>query len=350
MICARFPRQLLALVFTLTLLVTSQGTARAEDAVRVGYSQTQSDAALFIADKNGYFKDEGLAVTFTPFSSSAGMIAPLGSGQLDVGGGAAGAGLFNSFGRGLDIRIVADKGSVPPGYGWFPFLVRTDLVKSGRYKTLKDIKGMTIAVGAKGSASWSTLNQLVLKAGLQFSDIKPIALSYPDTVAALRNGSVDAALVVEPSATVAEKSGVAVKMLGNDTFYPNQQLAVILYGSSLLKARHDVGVRFMRAYIRASRFYDDALKDGKIAGPNADAVIKILTESTPIKDPQVYREIVPNGLSPDGRVNAAALRTDLAFFEQQGMINGNVKVEDVIDDSFANEAVKALGPYKPLRK
>ena len=40
----------------------------------------------------------------------------------------------------------------------------------------------------------------------------------------------------------------------------------------------------MRAYIKAVREYNDALKDGRIAGPNAEEVIAILTEHTFIKD------------------------------------------------------------------
>ena len=54
----------------------------------------------------------------------------------------------------------------------------------------------------------------------------------------------------------------------------------------------------MRAYIKAVREYNDALKDGKIAGPNADEVISILTEYTFIKDPQVHREITPGRHRP----------------------------------------------------
>jgi NitT/TauT family transport system substrate-binding protein len=101
----------------------------------------------------------------------------------------------------------------------------------------------------------------------------------------------------------------------------------------------------MRAYLRAVRDYNDALANGKIAGPNADEVISILTEYTAVKDPAVYRSINAQGCNPDGKVHEPSLRNDLAFFKEQGDVKGNVTVEQALDHSFAEAAVKELGPY-----
>ena len=55
--------------------------------VRVGIVNASSDVGFFIADKKGYFREEGISVSFTEFDSGARMVAPLGTGQLDVGAG-----------------------------------------------------------------------------------------------------------------------------------------------------------------------------------------------------------------------------------------------------------------------
>ena len=102
----------------------------------------------------------------------------------------------------------------------------------------------------------------------------------------------------------------------------------------------------MRAYVRAVRFYNDALKDGRLDGPAADEVIAILSEATPIKSREIYKSITPTGMNPDGRVNKASLNYDLAFYIEQGLIKGIVNLDDVIDSSFADAAVHQLGPYK----
>ena len=332
-----------------TLAVSSLAVCDAAETltVRVGLAQTSSDVGFFIADKKGYFKAEGLDVTFTPFDSAAKMIAPLGAGQLDVGGGSPSAGLYNAVARGINIKIVADKGSTPPGYGFQPLLVRKDLVDSGKYKTLKDLKGMKIAGSAPGSASTSTLNEALKKAGIKYSEVDRVFLAFPQHVVALQNKAVDAAMTTEPSATRAIKSGAAVRIMGDDEIYPNHQLAVVLYSDNFIKTHHDAAVRFMKAYLRGVRDYNDALANGKIAGPNADEVIKILMESTEIKDGSIFREIHAQGCNPDGRVHEPSLKNDLAFFKEQGDVKGNVTVEQALDNSFADAAVKALGPYKP---
>jgi NitT/TauT family transport system substrate-binding protein len=40
------------------------------------------------------------------------MIAPLGTGELDVGGGTVSAGFYNAVGRGIGMKIVADQASI----------------------------------------------------------------------------------------------------------------------------------------------------------------------------------------------------------------------------------------------
>ena len=86
--------------------------------VTVGLPAVVTDAPFFIAQANGYFKDEGLTVHFEDFASAAKMIAPLGAGEIDVGAGAPSVGLYNAVARGIGIKIVADKGHIAPGYGW----------------------------------------------------------------------------------------------------------------------------------------------------------------------------------------------------------------------------------------
>src|SRR5438132_10697341 len=83
--------------------------AVAADLVTVGAASTTSDAPIYIADKKGYFREEGLEVKVTNFRSAADMVAPLATGLLDAGAGSASAGLYNAVASGVQIKIVADK-------------------------------------------------------------------------------------------------------------------------------------------------------------------------------------------------------------------------------------------------
>ena len=346
-------RRCLRLIAASVLMFAGAVALAADPApVTVGIVNASSDVGFFIAEKKGYFKQEGISVSFVAFDSAAKMVAPLGVGQLDVGGGSPSAGLYNAAARGVDIKIVADKGSTPPGYGFQPLLVRKDLVDSGRYKTLSDLKGLKIAGSAPGSASTSTLNEALKKGGLKYSDVERVFMGFPQHVMALQNKAVDAALTTEPSATRAIQSGAAVRVMGDDVIYPNHQLAVVLYSGNFIKSSPDAAKRFMRAYLRGVRDYNGALKDGRIAGPNADEIISILTEYTAIKDGAIYRAINAQGTNPNGRVHEPSLRNDLQFFVDEGLIQGKVTLEQVLDHSFVDAAVKDLGVYqpKPLRK
>lgn len=344
-------RTLRAVLASIIALAAAVGASAADPAkVRVGVTSSSSDAGFYIADKKGYFRREGLEVSLVTFDSAAKMVAPLGAGQLDVGGGAPSAGFYNALTRGIDMKIVADKGSTPPGYDYQPLLVRKDHVDSGRYKSLRDLKGMKIAGSSLGSGSNSALNEGLKRGGLKYSEVERVFMSFPQHVIALQNKAVDAAVTTEPSATQAVQSGAAVRVLGKDPLYPYQQVAVVLYAGAFIKNQPDAARRFMRAYVAALRDYSDALKDGKLAGPRGEEVISILTEYTNVKDPAVYRTITPQGADPNGRVHLPSLKNDLQFFKDQGEVKGSISVEDAIDTSFAEAAAKDLGPYTPMPK
>ena len=314
--------------------------------VTVGAASTTSDAPIYIAEKKGYFRDEGIDVTVTNFRSASDMVAPLGAGQLDAGAGSASAGLYNAVTRGIKIKIVADKASSPPGYGATKILIRKDHVDSGRFKEVKDLKGMRVAMNAPGVSNTATLNALLKSAGLAYTDVDTVNLPFPEHVTALRNKSVDASASVEPGPAIAIKNGFAVLLKADDEIIPHHQIAVLLFSEDFAGKRPEVAKRFMRAYLRGVRFYNGALENGRMAGPNAAEVIAILTASTNFKDPEIYKLITPTGMNPDGKVNVESLAQDLAFYRQQGLIQGNVKLEELVDHSFAEAAVKELGPYK----
>jgi NitT/TauT family transport system substrate-binding protein len=336
-------RMLLALFACAALAPT--GTAAAQT-ITVGATSSTSDAPIYIADRKGYFREEGLEVKVVNFRSAADMVAPLGAGQIEAGAGSASAGLYNAVARGIKIKIVADKASSPPGYGGTKILVRKDHVESGRYRELRDLKGMKFAMNAPGVSNTSTLNTLLKSAGLNYSDVETIDMPLPDHVAALKNKSVDASASVEPGPALAVRNGDAVVIKSDDEILPNHQIAVLLYSEEFAVKRAAAARQFMRAYIRAVRFYNGALENSRLQGPNADEVIAILSEATPIKSREIYKLITPTGMNPDGHVNKASLAYDLAFYTEQGLIKGAVSLDNAVDGSFADGALKDLGPYR----
>jgi NitT/TauT family transport system substrate-binding protein len=315
------------------------------DELTIGTIGASSDAPFFVADKKGYFADEGLKVKFIRFDSAAKMIPSLGSGEVDVGSGATSAGLYNAVKRGIGIKIVADKARNAKGYGFEAIMARKVEVDSGKIKSLKDFKGLKVAISAKGNSEAAILNHALKTVGLNWSDVEPVYLGFPSHIAAFQNGAVDASVTVEPTVSQLLKLGTAVRLVGIDDIYPDAQTAVIFYGANFIKNKPEDAKKFMKALVRGMRTYNDALKDGHIAGPNADEIISILTEYSFIKDPAVHRAIISQAVDPDGHLNMDSLQESWQFFKDTNEIDGSVKVDDVVDLSFVKAASQELGPY-----
>lgn len=102
--------------------------------------------------------------------------APLGAGQLDVGGGNGSPALFNAIARGIELKIVANKASMPPGYGYTAILVRKALYDSGKVRSVRDLRGLKIAESAPAS---NLLAYTLDKYGMTFNDVQPVVLGVP---------------------------------------------------------------------------------------------------------------------------------------------------------------------------
>lgn len=326
-------------------LARAQG--KAADRVTLGIVNTISDTPFFIADAKGYFRDVGLEVDIADFPSGAKMIASLGTGQLDVSGGAVSAGLYNAAERGIPIRIVADKARNAPKYGFESILVRQDLMDTGRFADFKDLKGLKVAIPAIGSAGeQSILNEAMKRGGLAFEDCERVYLSTGDQFAGLQNKAIDVAIVSEPTVSLAEKRGIAKRFTTVDTFYPDQQAAVVTFGSEFIAKRRDIGVRFMTAFIRGARDMNDAQNDGRFAGAKGDEVVAIIAKYSRVKDLDLLKAMVPSACDPDGKPNLASLEKDLAFVQKLGLVGTNIKAAQIVDLSYVEAALAQLGPYK----
>jgi NitT/TauT family transport system substrate-binding protein len=332
----------LSFVLFAALLWTAPGAAA--DKVSIGNLPASSSWCFIIAEEKGYFRDENIEADVVPYDSGAKMIPQLSAGQLDVGAGSASSGLYNAYGRGIDLKIVADAVRGVKGAGQ-SVLVRAPLLRSGQVKSIADLKGRTVAVTAEAGTEAAVLAYGLSTAGLTYGDVKKVFLPFAQHGIAYQNGAIDASLTAEPAATAAIKLGVADRLMFVGDFYPDAQSAVVLYGQKFVSDRPEVGKRFMKAYVRAVRDYNDAIKDGHIAGKGAEEIIAILTKRFKYP-PDVIRTMWAHAINPDGWVNVDGIRRDFQFFKDQNQIKVAVQPEDVLDRRFVDYAVQALGPYQ----
>ncbi|TMB80982.1 MAG: ABC transporter substrate-binding protein [Chloroflexi bacterium] len=332
-----------------TVSPTSQTASAANSAtptpapvtIKFGQVGTISDAAIFIADAKGYFKEQGITLDLQTFQSAANMTTPLGTGELDAGGGAPSAGLFNAIGRGVNIRIVADKGSLTPGHGYEAVIVRKDL--ADRVKSAKDMKGLKVSIAAQDIVPEYSLDAFLRTGGLTIKDITVVPLAFPDMIAALANKAIDVAVPTEPTATRILDAGTGVLITRTDVVVPGEQTAVILYSEKFASQNKDAAVRFMKAYLQGARFYNDAF-DKKDPAKRKEA-IDILAKGTKLDAALIERVVLP-GIDPNGAVNTKSLDAAQQYFVQKGSQTKAIDMSKVVDTSFAEAAVKELGSYR----
>ena len=327
-------------------LCAAAGARAANTKVVIGGTLSATDIGLWVADKKGFFRDEGIDAEFVTFDSAARMIAALGAGDLDVAAGGHSAGLFNAVGRGIDIRIVADKSQNVVGRSSIKMLVRKDLVDSGRYKGYADLKGLKVAESAPGGSAQPVLVKFLQKAGLSYDDVEHVYMAFPQMALALQNKAIDVAIPAEPSVTQALRMGGVVAVANDYDVYPTHEVSEIMYSGKFAK-NSALATKFIKAFLRGVRYHNDALgPNGEFAGARGDEIVAIATEYGPFKDPAVWRSFILSYCGPDGVLDVPSLKEDLDIFRALGLIESNVTIDKVIDTTFVDAAVKELGPYR----
>jgi NitT/TauT family transport system substrate-binding protein len=308
--------------------------------VTVGMKQVVSDAGVLIGMARGYYKDMGIEIEPVQFNTGQDMINALGAGQLDVGCTVTAAGLFNAMLRGIPIKIVADKGINVAGKGYYRLMIRKDLVDE--IKDFKDLNGRKLAVVGTASLDEIALDRVLNQGGLTTKDVDlQVIRAFPDIVAAMSNKSIDGGMVIEPFVTAAISKNIADPWKDPAEYDPDAQTALLVYGKSMLE-RPEVAKRFMVAYVKSLRDYNDAFFKNK----NRDEVISILAQYSVVKDKELYKKMYPVGLNPDGYVRMKGIQMDLDWYKQRDLLKGDLKAEDVVDNSFCDFAVQVLGKYE----
>jgi NitT/TauT family transport system substrate-binding protein len=318
-------------------------TGRAATSIRMGYLGVSSDAGIFIALDKGYFREQGLDLALERFGVGADQMALLGSGRLDIASGAPSPTLFNAIIRGLPMVVVADKGSLRKGFGFNVLVVRKALVDGGQFRGLNDLRGRVL-----GSASPASIvnfeNHLILKkGGLMPKDVTIEYVDFADQPAAMANGKLDAAVMVEPFASAAEARGVGKIVMPLDQILPDFQTAVIYYNTQWAREHSEDARRWMVAYVRGLRYYNEALRNRQIR----DDVITIMTGHTPIKDRAVWDKMIWPGLHPDGTVTVRTILDYQRWLLNEHQINQFVTPTRFVDLSYVEHAVSVLGPGHP---
>ena len=98
--------------------------------------------------------------------------------------------------------------------------------------------------------------------------------------------------------------------------------------------------------MRAGREYCQAYHHG----PNRGELIEAMIRNGIATDRDYIDKVAWQARDPDGAFSKASVLDIQRIFKQEGFVEKETAYEKMIDESFAREAAKALGPHAVLNK
>jgi NitT/TauT family transport system substrate-binding protein len=325
------------------IAVAGATAAAGQDKPKVGVLKLTSSAPIFIGVEKGFFKEFGVEPELVFFQAAAPIATALATGQVDVGATGLTAALFNIVLGGEKLWIVADKGREWPGYPLTAIVVQKDLYDGG-LKSVADLKGKRIGVTQLGSTFHYHLGNVLEKEGMTLADVKIVPLqAMGAALEALKGKQVEAIMLPQPFPGTAEAQGFGRILAWGGDLFP-WQIATVFY-SSKFAGDQQRATNFMKGYVKAARFYHDAVltkgEDGRIKpGANYDEVVTITAKYTG-GTPQVIRLGFPFQ-DRNGRLLVEDVGKQMTWWQKHGFIKSVVPLKDIVDTRFIEAAIQAV--------
>jgi NitT/TauT family transport system substrate-binding protein len=313
--------------------------------IKYGTAGLIGEAGVFDAIEKGYFREEGIEVELVPFRVSAEMTAPLATGEIAFGSIGLDASLFNAVERGIPLKIVGYNAIINTRDTSGSWMVRQDLIDSGRYKDLSDLRGMKIVINAPGGTGSVWAERVLAKGGLTSDDVEFTTLGFADQPAAYANKGIDAGFIVEPFASVAESQGTASVVLPSGQFFlPGLPVMNLVMSPVFAQQQPEAAKRILVAYLRGQRDYYHTWVKREGGREEFDA---ILAKHTPIKESRLYDRMATHDVEVNGVMDPTVMDQMQDYFVKYGTLPQKVDLGKVIDQSYADYAVGRIGRMSP---
>ena len=292
---------------------------------------------LTIAERRGFFKDEGLTAEIVDFPGGARALQAMVGGSADIVSGAY-EHTINMQAKGIDIVGIALQGR----YSGIVLGVYKN--RAAQYKSPKDLKGWKIGVTAPGSSTNMMVSSLLAKDGLKSDAVSIIGVgATAGAVAAMRKGELDGMSNLDPVISRLEASGDMVTVVDTRTakgmkdVYGGAYHAGCIYAPvEWVKKNPHTAQAVVNAMVRAVRWLQTA---------RPDEVVATVPPEYYGDDPTIYKVALlknTEGFSPDGLFTAEGAKNVfnvLNSFEPTVQA-AKIDLAKTYDNSFAQKALK----------
>jgi ABC-type nitrate/sulfonate/bicarbonate transport system substrate-binding protein len=304
-------------------LLLAPVAAGAQEKIRITYANNSlTFLAAFIAKDRSFYAKNGLTAELIQ-ARPAVNIAALLSGDVDyveVFGSA-----IRSAARGAPIRAFSNSIKAP----FFSLIAHPSI------KSVKQLKGRVIGVTSIGGTNQISGRLLFQHFGLDpDKDLKFLAIGEEKfVVEAFKAKRVDAILVAPPFSIMMKREGFSV--LANAADVVSFPLAGLSTTVDRIKQNRSQVKRVLKSEIEALRYLrEDAL------GATDIMRRRFAMDEALARDAYA---VVVNAFSRDARIPVQSVENVLNLEKKEGLIAKSVTVDEVIDQSIADEVLKELG-------
>lgn len=307
-------------VFSLVTVTPS----RAIDNLRVACPSFSSTSvfSLVIAQKEGYFKEEGLNVELLSIRGEIAIRTVL-AGEVDffTNAGSALAGAV----RGVPVRIVTVFQDKP---SW-------DLIAQPDIKSVAQLRGKNIGVMSPEGSLAVVAREMLRKNGLDpTKDVNLVTMGGDDVrFPALQTKSIQATLFNTAMSIKAQKDGFS--KLGNASDYANLIEGGLATSQEKIKQNPEKIFRFVRGALKGLNYY--------VA--KREPAMKYMMETMRMKDRElvgsIYDLLTPLALR-EGFSDDKALQSMIDDMKKTTKVQRDIKVPDIFDLSFVKKATQEL--------
>ena len=309
-------------------LIADAASIPAQAASDVTFGITSSTALSlphYIAEEKKFYEAEGLAVDTIVAGSAARALQQVAAGSLNMGQVATDQAL-RAMMHDVPVRIIAGAAANAP------FRV----VAGKTIRSWGDLKGKTVTVGGVLDVTLYFLRVMARKNGLADQDYDLIyAGGTPDRFAQLLSGAVAGAVLTNPLDFTALEQGF-VDLGSVPDYLPHWAQNNILLDTRWGTQHRGAVEGFLRAYIRATRFFYDPANRAEIIG-----LIVKRTRTTPQIAAATYDLYIKQEVfAPDAALSVEGVKGNLDAFVAMGELASPPPPDRFIDASYLAGAIK----------
>ncbi len=286
-----------------------------DDTVKIGYLPSDHDAALFVADAQGLYKEKNISTELVQFNNGGDLMTAMASGDVDVGYVGI-APVLSSVSSGVPVKVISS--AQVEGSG---IIVTND----SNIHSAQDLAGKTIATPGEASIQHVLLSAYLKTNGMSLDDINESAMKVPSINDALKTGNLPAAITFQPYVSLGEADDNINELVDSSEIMPGHPCCVVVASDDFIKNHEDTAKDIVAIHENATTFINEQIKANK-----TDDIVKLLPEDI-VADPAAEADSLQSfpfifGLDDTYKANVDAfqqLEVDL------GILNETISHEDL---------------------